>query len=117
MIYTTIILTVFMVLSQKFQIKDLKGKRNTTWKTWNNFLRVGIFATCFLLQLFPSHWQDYLLAGAINILLFELLINKIALEMDWFYVGKSSNFDKLGKKKWFIMAGILAVTIFIKIKF
>lgn len=117
MIYSVTILTFFLVLYQKSQLQDLKGKRNLKWKTWATALRAGIFAACYLLQLHPSAWQDYLLCGAINILLFELLINKIALEIDWFYVGKSSRFDKLGKKKWWIMLGFLIATIFIKIKF
>lgn len=117
MIYLTILITFFMVMSQKYQIKDLKGKRNTTWKTWNNFVRVGIFVICFLVQKYPSPLTDYVLAGAINILAFELLINVVALEMPLLYVGKSSDFDSLGKKKWLIMVVALAVAIVIKIKF
>ena len=114
MIYLTILLTIFMVLSQKYQIKDLKGKRNTTWKTWNNFVRIGIFVICYLMQLFPSHWQDYFLAGTINILLFEMLINVVALQMPLLYVGKSSEFDKLGMKKWYLMLGLLLISIGVK---
>ena len=117
MIYLTILLTVFMVISQKYQILDLKGKRNTKWKGWNNCTRIGIFVICYLCQLFPSGIKDYILAGAINIFLFEVLINVIALQMPLFYVGKSSGFDKLGNKKWYIMLAVLAVAIFVKFKF
>jgi len=105
-----------MVLSQKYQLIDLAVKRNTTWKAWNNCVRVSIFILCFLMQLFPSGWQDYLLAGAINILFFEMAYNVIAVKMPIFFVGKSSKFDTLGKKKWWYMFGFLIIAIFIKIK-
>lgn len=110
--------TLFFVYYSRYQFRDLKTVRNTNWKAWGVLMRVTIFAGGFLLQLFPSPWQDYLLAGGINILLFEIGINTIALGGPVFWRGYSSKIDNIfGQYKWYIYGLFLAVTLFIRLKF
>ena len=118
MIYiTSILFTLAFVLYQKFQLQDLKSTRNVVWKTWAVVMKAIFFAAVWVAQQNHSAWQDFLLAGAICILVFEIGINVIALKQGVFYVGKSSKTDSLGKWKWIGFFIILAATIFIKLKF
>ena len=113
----SILFTLAFVLYQKHQFSDSFRLRNIKWKYYGNAMKVLFFAAPFLMQRYPAGWQDYLLAGVISILLFEMLINVIALKKNLLFIGSSSATDKLGKWKWIIMFALLLVTIFIKIKF
>ena len=79
-------------------------------------MRVIFFAALFTTQYYPSRIDDYVLAGVINILLFEIGINIIALKHSWKHVGTESEMDKrLGRIKWWIYFGLLAGAITFKI--
>lgn len=113
---TSSLLTIFFVFYSKYQFLDLRNQRNLIWKRWGVAIRILFLVACFIEALKPSVWQDYLLAGSINILLFELLINKIALKANWFYKGNSSVIDNnIGNTKWYIMFGLLILSILVKI--
>lgn len=108
------------VMYQKQQQDDLIGwgknyKRNTGWKTWGNVMKAELLSGGYLLQLFPSPWQDYLLAAAIGALVFEFGYNKIAIKQGWFFNGASSKFDSLGKWKWIALFAFLIISITVKI--
>ena len=78
-------------------------------------MRVIFFAALFTTQYYPSRIDDYILAGTINILLFEIGINIIALKSKWKHIGTTSDTDKkLGKVKWWICFGLLAGAIIYK---
>ena len=114
MIYIlSIAFTVAFVYYSKWQfINGRAGK----WHNYGMTMRVLAIFTPFIQQLVPSPWQDYLLAGTINILLWELLINKIALGVDWLHIGTTSELDiKLGKKKWLIYTAPIIIALIIKI--
>jgi len=109
--------TIFFVFYSKYQFKDLKQVRNIQWKVWGVAMRVLLFLGCYAMQFFPSHWKDYLLAGSLNIALFEWGINVIALNApSILWAGYSSKIDNaLGKWKWYIMGIFILITILIKI--
>ena len=121
MIYAlTIAFTFCFVMYQKYQQTDLVtfhryDLRNTLWKSWANMMKVIFISGCYLMQLFPSTWEDYLLSGAIGALAFEFGINKIALKQGWFFNGASSKFDTLGKWKWIALFAFLIISIIVKI--
>jgi hypothetical protein len=117
MIYIlSILFTVFFVLYTKWQFSDDKGLTSGKWHPFGMIMRALAIVSPFLCQLFPGTWQDYLLAGTINIVLWEILINIIALGKKWWYIGITSKFDiKLSKTKWFIYFSLLLATILVKI--
>lgn len=118
MIYiSSILFTLFFVYYSKYQFKDLRNERNIKWKSFGVGMRVLFFVACFLSQFFNSSWQDYLLAGSINIFLFEWLINVIALNApSIFWKGYSSKIDnEIGQAKWIIMVALILASITIKI--
>lgn len=115
MIYIfSILLALMECLYQRYQFMDLKTKRNTKWKTY----RVITNGLIFLMLYINSEFRipDVLLAISIYWIMFELLTNKISLNTNWLYVGKSSYLDNyIGKKKWLIMALFLIISLTIKI--
>lgn len=117
MIYVlSTLFTLAFVFYSKWQFSDDRGESQGKWHSSGMIMRMLAVASPFLCQLYPSEWQDYLLVGAINILLWELLINKIALNQKWLHVGTTAKTDIfLGKKKWLVYAVILLVTIVIKL--
>jgi len=105
---------------QKYQQADLitfhkYQLRNTGWKSWANLMKVILVGGCYLMQLLPSTWEDYLLSASIGALAFEFGMNKIALKQGWFFNGASSKFDKLGKWKWIALFAFLIISITVKI--
>lgn len=118
MIYIlSVLFTVCFVMYSKYQFYDQdaaypKGK----WHGWGMNMRFFMFYTPFIMQYYPASWQDYLLAGVINVVLWELLINKIALNREWLYVGTTAWTDKtLGKWKWILMLLSLGIVLAIRL--
>jgi hypothetical protein len=90
--------------------------RNIQWKIYGVGMRVLFFIGCFLSQFITSDWQDYLLAGCLNIFLFEIGINVIALNSYIFWKGASGVIDnKIGQWKWLIMGLLIVFSSLIKI--
>lgn len=117
MIYlTSIAFTILFVYYSKWQFSEVRGESAGKWHPYGMLMRMLFFVGVFACHFFPMSWSDYLLAGAINIFLWEILINKIALGMDLFYVGHTSKMDiALQKKKWFIYGGFCVISLIIKI--
>ena len=117
MIYiTSIIFTLLFIFYSKYQFKHAIDRNTYDWKKYGASMRAFIFISCYLMQLFPASWRDYLLAGSINILLFEIGINVIALDMPIFYNGTTGMLDKkLKSTKWYLMFGLLLLSIIIKL--
>ncbi len=119
MIYIlSIIFTLSFVYYTKWQFVDERGGEAGKWHPLGMVMRLLMFVTPFAMQYFPASWQDYLLSGAINVFLWDILINKIALGVDWFYIGATSELDKKqGSRKWFIYFMLIAVSLLLKLMF
>ena len=117
MIYLlTILSTIGWVLYSKWQFSEQRGQSVGKWHPYGAMVRTLVITTPYIIQTHPATWQDYILVGAINICLFDLLINKIALNKNWLYIGSTSETDiHLKKYKWYIYFGFLVASILIKI--
>lgn len=117
MIYLlSILFTLTFVLYTKWQFSDDRGLSSGKWHPYGMLMRALAILTPFLCTLYPNVWKDYLLAGALNIVLWELLINKIALNTKWFHIGTTSALDvKFGRAKWYIYFTFLLLTIIIRL--
>jgi hypothetical protein len=90
-------------------------KGTSEWHPYGMLMRIFAIVAPFIMQYKSSSWKDYFLAGAINIILWEVLINKIALKKEWLYVGTTSKLDiHLKKYKWLLYFGLLILAIIIK---
>ena len=118
MIYiVSILFTLAFIMYSKYQFADFKTNPYRKWKPYGMAMRALFFIGCFSCFHFGNSWQDYLLAGSINILLWEWGINVIALNApSILYVGTTGKIDKaVGKYKWWAMAGLIIISIIIKI--
>ncbi len=117
MIYiTSMIFTLVFVIYSKWQFSDDRGETQGKWHTSGMIMRAGSILAPFLSQLRPDDWQDYFLAGVLNIILWEILINIIALKQPWNYQGKTAKWDiKLDKWEWWLYTALLSIAISVKI--
>lgn len=109
----SIAFTLSFCYYSKYQFKDernqsvVKGK----WHKWGMLMRFFMVIIMF----FRPELQDILLIGAINILLFPIGINIIALNQSPFYIGKTAWFDKhIGMWQWPLYLIILIGAILFK---
>lgn len=104
------------MLYSKWQFSDDWGHTKGKWHPYGLCMRVMFFVSLFIVQFYPSDYKDYILAGAINIMLWEVAINILALKKPWYYKGVASKIDtKVGRKKWWFYFGFLAGAIIFKI--
>jgi hypothetical protein len=117
MIYLiSILITLCFCFYTKYQLKDLWSNRKFEWKRWGMLMRALIIFGLFEMQYFKVNWQNGLLCGVLNIIIFEIGINLIALNKSVFYVGTTGQIDKhLGSKKWIIYIILLLSSIAILI--
>lgn len=117
MIYLlSIIFTLLFIVYSKYQFEEVQGTSQGKWHTHGMLMRISAIVTPFIMQYIPATWQDYLLAGAINIILWEFGINKIALKQKLLYIGSSSMLDiQLGKRKWWIYFGFFGICLLIRL--
>ncbi len=111
MIYLlSILFTIFFVYYSKYQF--INGRAGE-WHIFGMLMRMTVFIPFFLPK---QQLTDIFLAGVINIILFDIGINLIALKQKWNYTGTTSKFDKLGKTKFVIYTIMLLVAIILKLK-
>ena len=117
MIYLlSILFTLTFVFYSKWQFSDDRGLSSGKWHSYGMIMRILSVVSPFLCQLYPEYWADYLLSGALNIVLWEVGINVIALNKAWYHIGTTSDFDiKLGYKKWLFYFGFLVAAIIVRI--
>lgn len=116
MIYLTTIFTLIFIFYTKWQFSDDRGETQGKWHPYGLLMRLSVFIIAYLCQLYPSDWQDYILAGVINMIGWDVELNIIALKKEWNYEGSTSIIDlKLKKTKWIIYAVLLIAAITIKI--
>ena len=118
MIFVLSILSTFVfVVYSKWQFSDDRGDTSGKWHPWGAALRALLFVTAYIMQKFPASWQDYLLAGSICMLAWEIGINLIALiKVKWNYVGTTAKTDiKFRKYHWLFYFGFLGISILIRI--
>jgi uncharacterized membrane protein len=98
---------------------DLRTGRNIHWKIYAHIGFAILLVSCFIVKRFDflDTWQDYVVAGGIRVVSFDMGYNLIALKSkDLFYEGHSSYLDnRFGRPKWSIYFGILLITILVKI--
>jgi hypothetical protein len=113
MIYLlSILFTIAFVYYTKWQFKS---SRTGKWHNYGLIMRLLAITSPFIGQFFKISWQDLLLASSINIILWDVLINRIALKVKWSYVGFTSKLDVyLGKRKWVLYLILLITTLIIK---
>lgn len=117
MIYiVTILFTIAFVFYSKYQFEEQRTKiYNGKWHPWGMAMRILFFAGLILYKFFPFDWWDVLLSGVINVILFEIGINVVALHVKWNYNGTTSAIDmKVGKVKWYVYAISLVAAIVLK---
>lgn len=116
MIYIfAVLLAICQCYYQKYQFNDLRFDRDIRWKHWRIVTTFVTFFALFLSQFVTILWEDLLLCTSIYWIVFELGTNKISLNANWFYVGKSSFTDnKIGKYKWVLMAVFFAISLILK---
>lgn len=118
---TSILFTIAFAMYTKYQFEDVKAGWATAkrkWHPWGAFIRVLFFAGIIAEHVYPSGWKDILLAGVICIILWDILINVVALHVAWDYNGTTATTDKkLGKIKWFVYGGLLLAAIILKFTF
>lgn len=120
MIYlVTILFTLAFIFYSKFQFEDEKAGWTVAKSEWHPFgmaMRILFFVGLILSKYFPFDWWDLILCGVINIILFDIGINVIALHVKWNYIGNTSEIDKkFGNAKWYIYAAILISSTIFKI--
>jgi hypothetical protein len=115
MIYLlTILFTIWFVFYSKYQFEERNGTSRGKWHLWGWMMRATFFVP-FIIYC-PNHKTDIILAAAITILLWEMLINLIALKEKIFHVGTVSQFDRrLGKMKWIVCIAFLIAAIIMKV--
>lgn len=120
MIYlVTILFTISFIFYSKFQFEDEKAGWTASKSEWHPFgmaMRILFFGALILFKYFPFDWCDLILCGVINIILFDIGINVIALHVKWNYEGVTSVLDKsIGKIKWYVYALLLVSSALMKI--
>lgn len=112
---------------QKWRIDDRRGYNNKKWKVWAAINDLCMYITapvfCILAIIYQVKIIDvfttWAIAGSWYWLLSEISIN--VFTWGWkqiLYVGQDKSFpDSLGKKKWYLLFGLFAITIIIKIIF
>lgn len=116
----TITSTVLFVFYSKYQFLDFRriGKLGR-WHTYGALMRMMVILTPYiLLQItdLKHAWKDFLLAGVINLIIWDILLNLIAIKTSAFYNGEYSEIDiKLGNIKWIILFVLLITAILIRV--
>jgi hypothetical protein len=116
MIYLiSILFTLAFIIYSKYQFDDEKAGWNNSkgkWHPYGFIMRVLFFVGLLVYKYFPFDYWDLLIAGAINIILWDIGINVFALKVKWNYEGETSSTDKkLGKSKWYVYACMLIGSI------
>lgn len=105
----------------KYQFQDEKlgfAHSKGLWHKYGLAMRLMIAGAFVAAQFVSFTWKDMYLAGSIDMPLWDILINVVALNMPWNYNGSTSKTDKLMKKgKWLFYAVNLIAAIIVKFTF
>jgi hypothetical protein len=114
--FLTILFTLSFVLYSKWQFIDDRGGPSGKWHPYGMIMRALAVITPYLAANYGStDWKNYLLIGSINIVLWEIAINVIALGQKWWHVGTTAKFDiKLKSWKWVVYFGLLITALIIR---
>lgn len=116
---TSILFTIAFVFYTKYQFEDMHttwASAQRKWHPFGGFMRVLFFVGLAVEHFYPSTIWDLILAGVINIILWDILVNVIDLHMKWNYEGSTAATDKkLGRIKWYVYAGMLVSAAVAKI--
>ena len=111
-----ILFTLSFVLYSKWQFSDDRGLSQGKWHPYGAMMRILAVVTPLVCGFVNITWEDYLLIGIINILVWEIGINVIALGVKWWYIGFTAKSDmRLGKMKWVFMGALLITGILIRV--
>lgn len=115
LLYT--ISTLLFAIYSKWQFVDDAGGVSGKWHPWGAWMRFIACLTPFITSLFPMQWQNWLLATVIQLPVWDLGINIIALHVKALYLGTSAKTDQLKAKKWLLYLIALIAAILVKIFF
>ena len=117
MIYPlSILFTTLLVLYSKWQFSDDRGLSQGKWHPYGLLARVVFGVTAYISSIYPSPLPDYILSCVINVILWDIGLNMIALKKEWDYVGEESYWDKkVGRHKWKVYGWLLAVATLFKL--
>lgn len=91
------------------------NKPDEKWHMWGAAMRGSVDLMMLVACVLGSTWQDAVLATVIQFPVYDMAINKIALNKPLLYPGSSSWWDKkVGKIKWLIYAAVIAVAAAVK---
>lgn len=93
------------------------NKPDRLWHLWGGVQRRSVDALLMAAAILGSAWQDVLLSTMIQLPLYDISINLLALGKPALYPGSSTEYDKrLGMLKWpmylVFIAGAVAVKVF-----
>lgn len=117
LIYVTplLFMTAFVMYS-KYQFEDVRNEvPKGKWHPYGAFMRFMFFAAIVVEHYFPSQIGDIILSGVISIVLWDILINVIALHVKPLYNGTTAKTDVfLGKIKWYSYAVLFIAALIYK---
>jgi hypothetical protein len=110
--------TAIFAFYTKYQFEDEKAgfaHSKSEWHKYGLAMRLMLAGAFVASQFVAFTWKDMLLAGAIDMPLWDILINVVALNVAWNYRGSTSTTDKLiTGVKWLAYAGFLIGAIVLK---
>ena len=111
--------TFCFVMYTKYQFEDMKDTWQTAkrkWHPWGAGMRVIIVLIAVFQSVYSVPLIDIGLAAMVNVILWDVLVNIIALKVKWNYVGFTAQTDRwTGKKRWVLYA--VSLLLFIILKF
>tara|TARA_R110000868_G_C10725915_1_gene751170 strand:+ start:248 stop:610 length:363 start_codon:yes stop_codon:yes gene_type:complete len=97
-----VLFTLFFVYYSKYQFVN-----NKKWHKYGFLMRI----TVFLLGIMQLPWNQVAFVGVLLVILWEIGINKIALNKPWDYIGSTAWTDiQYGKYKWHLMGIALIIS-------
>lgn len=110
--------TLVFAMYTKYQVQDEKAgfaAAKSRWHRYGMMMRILLMGAFVLHLVVKFTWKDMLLAGVIDMALWDVLINVLALNMPWWYEGQTAAIDKMLKNiKWMVYGALIIVAIIIK---
>jgi hypothetical protein len=105
--------TLIFAIYSKWQFSDDRGESQGKWHPWGAVMRALACITPMVSSIFPIEIRDWVLVSVIQLPLWDVGINIIALKMKALYLGTSAKTDQLSYRKWiFYAVGLILAILF-----